>query len=1587
MEGSLYPNGVLVDQAALRRTETTKAAQIELNRVDLSSRGVVSGGVLMASGTSSNYNVAVFAGYTPRGDYIESTVADINESLALDTLGDLNYICAIYTEVSTKSQPHETDGSTYPTYSRGSYTLKALNATQYATLAAIASDDNLANDAFDRCLLLGTIAGAGAGVAPTAFVHPTTYDNILYAVPNPLSSITGVTITGVSPSTAAGTGTVAFTFTTPNYTISWASLGATPLGATTITPGGTFTITDSLGETITIEVTVSLLPTTASISESVVIHNLYTQDITRLTAKDTLHRTRIGTGYVTSTNPHGNRLDDFGGQSLSLLDEHQDVMHSNGIWSGSDSTLFAAGITAVGSDDILTITNPGSNDVYYVNGKKLEGLDSLASITFDAATVVSLGGAAADCNYFEVYVDDSAALVPMLRAKYLSSRNCTGTSIIDMSEDHSASGCDLVMTLGVSEYTFSWDGGSPVSVATSMLTTALTYRIFRLFRPDGVQWIDLCVTNTVGVATHNYLPVAGGPYTDAVTVYATPDLDQHMRITSFPYMEDSSTNGLIGYPLLLSSTNYPVDHRVRGTIGTPDIGDAALEELVYRPTHDHHESGIINNRTSPGGSFLLNSYAGTTAISDYYILGGDFYCNGKKIVFEGVDHLVMVPILDDKQSIYWVHEDGTIRSHDITTIGSGSLEDNLYYILGSSYIRDTYDFDSALVKSSITTPPYRYDRPQQGVPLFLVTAVGGFVTDICHISRAVGPHVQPWTVASRSTTVAAEYGSLYAAFGYAKYLKNLGVDGVSNSIDITVVGDNTVDRSITQPDNVHVKGLSANSNAVTAVSHVSATGSWVMGGGTSVSGLQLVHSSGSRSIVFKLADHCTIKDCSYTASAIGGMAEGTGITSVKISNNVLNTMVGLLSDATGASTTNTYWEVSHNLVSQGGEDTGASSAYLTGMINLGGAGHSIKDNAISTVNTNDYYSAGINGAMLSCNIQDNKIFIGPDTGSVGSDRYGVGIYAGNAASSVISGNHIVRTLASTVVTDIGIYSGPVRNTVINNNVSTVGIGILVIDSSTQGITSASIKNNTIHTCYKRGIEAAIGTHDLKGLVISGNTISDLSKASAVTIPNTKGIRSDDLIGIELYQSSSAGVDTVKRGISVINNIIENCDLGYAGGEVVGVRYHVNVFGTTKKEHSGLSINGNTVSRLDGTVAGTSALGIDFSFDGTAGAGTGSIYRDLSISGNNLSMPNDAGNHTDNIGVSIGGNFVSTFSVSNNTITTGYADTTVTSSGTGIVALSLTTALEINISGNSITANQVGIHLYAGDFSVSSNIIRSYSQGIYVADSNVSILNNDIVVSSVLTNESLALYGEYGTHGINVRTLLVSDRTITINNNKVKLLSTTGNCLYSSTGLLINAITGNCSIMNNHFTNDNTYNITGKIGGGSKEIYLVKISARNTDNLRMIVNLSNNVIEVQDCISTASAGTLVKVGNLWIDRNSVASSDYDKPHFFYIRGNSILTPHYIPSGTGGVFNSGFYLIYAIFDTFGRRGLGDDLIYLDTRGVSYINNSLLLSRYDYTAPSNGSVAQGIPKVALRYYTPDAKLPNVYANEGLASSFGLW
>lgn len=1251
MEGSLYPNGVLVDQSALRRTETTKSAQILRNRTDLSSRGVLSGGAVTVNGSNSDrVDVAVFSGYTPRGDFIESSTVSYNVSLSDYTLGTINIVCAVYYENNSKSQPHETDGSTYPTHAEATYRLRVFTEAEFSALSA--SDDNLSNDSVDRCLLLAKVTAEGTGAALTTIVRSNEYDNILYTSPTQLGTLTGVTILSVDPNCPTGTGSITFDDTSlPTYAFQWTSPGGTISAATNVTVDSIITITDGSGYWIKIQIIISQLPLGLSVpyAETFSVLNLYYQDLPALTAEDNLHRNFTGTGIVTPVNPHGNSLDDFAGSSLTLLDEHQDVMHCNGIWRGSSTSIFLGSInTTTPSGDTLNIIQPTNADLYYVNGKRLQTASPTSAI-FDASNFTSgyLGSTVKEgMKLYEIYVDDEEVIIPHLRAKGPESttRNATGVFIVNMSQDHPAGTFDLQyeVTAG-NDVEYKWDSGFAV-VREKPSISSVFDQVIRLYRPNGLDWVEILFADDASTGDE-WLKTTTGTYTDSVIVYESKDRSQNLQIISVPYWYDGGApKGKIGVPPYGSGREV-VDTRIFGNLCKSEMADLNLQEIIYHSQDEMHPSGILFARDS-GSEFFMDNISGLA----FDLTGGYYYCRGQRLNYSGSQ----ITVSDNTTTLVYADMDGSIQKLDLDSSpfgGSDKIEKGIEYLTGFNYFRNL-DYDTGFVDDN-------NKAPELGVPLWVVVSSAGVIdtTNTFNVCRNVNGNVDPWSVAdfSEAEVAISAFNSLASAFAYGKAFQNQS--SIGPNLEISLVGKSYIDFRITQPVNSKVFGQ----NKLAQVIHratADLTGIWSFGlGGCVVDGVSCVSEVQDTSFFQSLASD-TVKNCSlsssgyvcYFISAFSGI-----VSNLKVLNNEIDSLGGILY----GNTSTTGIEIRDNSIRRS-TSVYSSSTYTANSAVIpiiSGNNNIITGNTINvfgTVATGDRFRAILADTSNDLTIIDNYISL--DSEISGSDIVRFegncfrlrmsdnAIYYATASSSadldVISGASLLFPVISNNIVGMGSASSSnlsglvatcTNGTIVGNNITVSGIGVTL--GGTQNLISDCSINYCYLGCYVLGDSCTIDgcsfdiyTEHAFDLVSTPNVgavgIYVDSSSSDNTIKNCDIILHENTSSTFPNGSAHIFADEV-TDISIIGNHTSMILTGsFTPPSLTGTQYaaHVKLY----KCEGNISVRDNTVDNVDTYVAASSSgTGIHGIY--VTNAGDASLVGRIHVQGNTVHGSNsDAG---------------------------------------------------------------------------------------------------------------------------------------------------------------------------------------------------------------------------------------------------------------------------------------------------------------------------------------------------------------------------
>jgi hypothetical protein len=611
MDRSLYPEGVEVHQRHLENTETTKAAAIKRLTTDATSRGVVSGlGVTVNAVTNTRIDVAAGTGYVANGDYVNLTVAKTNLALADYTLGAKNYVLLMYDEVQSSPEAHETDGTTRNTKATNSPRVVILTESAYNALPQ--TDAILANNAKDRSLLLAIVTANGVGVALTAssIVGTSVFRTVLNSS-QPVN-ISGVKVLQVDSFTAVGNGTLSFTAATK--VITWAAPGDTAGAGVTLTTSQSYTLASANGRTLVIDVVFSQLPSTNQ-TDTIVITDIYTQTAPRFTAIDAQHRSQLGSGIPTPNNPHGLTLDDLSPGASGSLEEHIDIMHSDGITSISSNSLLAATVNTITSPDQLLLTNFATgNDLIFVNGVRV------SSVHPSSSTTVTFSDGVANAAVYGIYIDQDGVISKQVRCQYPSSSFLSDKlQIFNVSDDIGTESKNLTWK---STGKISFDGGPEKDAPAA--DTAL-----RLYSSNHRSYVDVYVK---GSAT------PGSNQTDLINFLVEPSREEKFPL-HYVFWSGSAT-GFLGYGFGSgNSPNKTFDRRTFGNITEVDLRNdigfispkALVNEIMLGKDGLYMRDEVLNSAIGANINHADEDWQVSSSALTVTINGGVCYVGGKRL--------------------------------------------------------------------------------------------------------------------------------------------------------------------------------------------------------------------------------------------------------------------------------------------------------------------------------------------------------------------------------------------------------------------------------------------------------------------------------------------------------------------------------------------------------------------------------------------------------------------------------------------------------------------------------------------------------------------------------------------------------------------------------------------------------------------------------------------------------------------------------------------------------------------------------------------------------------------------------------------
>lgn len=540
---SLFPDNVKVAGRQLQQESAYRSGEVKDVASAAADFGVVSGLVVTVNGTNNQtIDVATGVAYSPRGDRMTKGSSSTGLSIT-NTLGTKNYVLVVYDELQSQAESHESAGTTLNTRATEASRVVVLTESVYNALPQ--TDLNLGRNDKDRAALVAIVTGTGGALSSTNIQNATSYPQSLTAS---ATGIAGVAILQVGQDVPTGTG--AITLAVGPTTLAWRSPGDGVAGTpVSISSTGTYTLTSSSVGSITVSVTYSQLPLVGS-TNSVTISTIYTEAVRRFTAVDDRHRSLLGSGLPSAINPHGMTLDDLSPGAAGTLEQHQDVMHTNGIVKGSSTNFLSVVVNTGVAPDSVTVGAASPGDVVYINGRRIQAISGSNTITF--------GDGTSQAGLYGIYLSQDGVVFKQQVARYPNVPTLLTQIQLSRISGVPAGSYNLKIDSGLLTNTIFFGGDDSTSSTIDPAIVAST----RIYNADRLGYIDVYA---------NLTPTDG---TDSITVLAPPDPSDNLLL-AFVFWSGSATgflgNGFSG----ANAPNIVHDERVYGTIGSRNTNDEA----------------------------------------------------------------------------------------------------------------------------------------------------------------------------------------------------------------------------------------------------------------------------------------------------------------------------------------------------------------------------------------------------------------------------------------------------------------------------------------------------------------------------------------------------------------------------------------------------------------------------------------------------------------------------------------------------------------------------------------------------------------------------------------------------------------------------------------------------------------------------------------------------------------------------------------------------------------------------------------------------------------------------------------------------
>lgn len=611
---SLFPEGCAVHQRHLENESDQRIADVTRIVSGQSSTGVVSGLVVSVNpGDGTKIDVTAGSAFSPAGSYMTLGTGRTGLTLALNTLGAKNYVLLVYDEAQSDQESHTSDGTLRYTKATNSPRVIVLTDSAYAALPP--SDSVLSNNARDRATILAVITATGGVLSATDIASPPSFSPVLGATIQ--NTLPGVTALLIGAGTNTGTGSL---YWDGSGFLTWTAPGDTAGTPVAVSTSQAYTLTSGGGYTFKVDIAFSVLPITAA-TANVTVYDVYSQTASRMSLKDSYHRSLVGSGTPSANNPHGMTLDDLSPGAAGSLEEHQDVMHTDGIGRGSSNGLLAVTVNTGPAPDSMTIAGFSTGDSAYINGRRVTAI--VGSNTIAAPVTASM-------TTEQVYISQDGTVGTRSFAVHGTLDLTNRIQILNL----------VGVPSGTCQIRYTNTGAISLGIGGTFGFAQQAPSVDSMIR---VAWASPAVYADLWVKSGS---APGATITETVTVSNPPSVNGLMVVATVPW--SGSASGFLGYGYGAGNApNGAYDLRVHGTLDISDVSSASGIDRSADFVKSAMSDGLLYDVSIPPGTGNNNLTYGEAVASQHVMSASGLlftYYAGPAVI--GGRYVITTPVIN-----------------------------------------------------------------------------------------------------------------------------------------------------------------------------------------------------------------------------------------------------------------------------------------------------------------------------------------------------------------------------------------------------------------------------------------------------------------------------------------------------------------------------------------------------------------------------------------------------------------------------------------------------------------------------------------------------------------------------------------------------------------------------------------------------------------------------------------------------------------------------------------------------------------------------------------------------------------------------